>query len=132
MITILPMEDTARKQAILAEYPRISGKADVIVMAEKALEYGSAVLSLDGTVLKLYGITVCGQSLSELDMTGKFVADSLMRSAASYGEHHGATRIESYIPALNDFLEKKGFTLEDGCMATPMSTIVHRTKPRES
>ena len=131
MITILPMQDEARKQSMLAGYPGISGRADVIVMEEKELEYGSAVLSVEGTVLKIYDITVCGQSLSALDMTGKFVADSLMRSAASYGEHHGATRIESYVPELNDFLQKKGFDAEEGCMATPMSTIVHRTKPRE-
>ena len=131
MITILPMDDPVKKQSMLAAYPQISGEADVIVMAEKELEYGSAVLSVDGTVLKIYDITVCGQSLSSLDMTGKFVADSLMRSAASYGEHHGAVRIEVYIPELNDFLQQKGFAPEETCMATPMSTIVRRTKPKE-
>ena len=131
MITILPMDDAVKKQAVLANYPQAGGLADVIVMEEKELEYGSAVLSVEGTVLKIHDIIVCGQSLEALDMTGKFVADSLMRSAASYGEHHGAVRIEAYIPALNDFLQQKGFTVEDACAATPMSTIVHRTKPRE-
>ena len=75
MITILPMDDAAKKQAVLANYPQAGGLADVIVMEEKELEYGSAVLSVEGTVLKIYDIAVCGQSLSALDMTGKFVAD---------------------------------------------------------
>lgn len=129
MITILPMKDALRKQQILAGYPAISGKADVIVMCEKEAEFGTAVLAVDGAILKIFDITVNGQDLTALDGMGNLVADSLMRSAASYGENFGANRIEAYVPALSGFLEAKGFTPEDGCMATPMTTIVHRTNP---
>ena len=125
MITILPMKDEAKKAAILSAYQQITGKADVIAMCEGEEEFGRAVIALDGTVLKIYDIIVNGQEPDALDMMGKMTADSLMRSAASYGEHFGADRIEAYVPALADFLQRKGFKEENGCMATPMSTIVH-------
>ena len=125
MITILPMKDEARKAAVLSAYPEITGRADVIAMCEGEEEFGTAVLALDGTVLKIYDVLVKGQDRANLDMMGKITADSLMRSAASYGEHFGADRIEAYVPELSDFLRAKGFKEENGCMATPMSTIVH-------
>lgn len=127
MITILPMKDDARKTAVLSAYPEITGKADVIAMCDGEEEFGTAVLALDGTVLKIYDIIVSGQDLSALDMMGKITADSLMRSAASYGEHFGADRIEAFVPALRDFFRAKGFKEENGCMAAPMSVIVHYT-----
>lgn len=125
MITVLPMKEEAKKAAILQAYPEITGKADVIVMSEGEEVFGTAVLAVDGTVLKIYDIRINGQDSASLDMMGKLTADSLMRSAASYGEHFGADRIEAYVPALNAFFASKGFQEENGCMATPMSTIVH-------
>ena len=51
MITILPMEDQQQKKAVLSRYPMLSGKGDVMVMAEKSDILGTVVLSVDGTVL---------------------------------------------------------------------------------
>lgn len=130
MITILPMEDGVRKQEILHRFPSISGSKDVIVMREQEEEFGTAVLSIEDGVLKILDITVNGQRLSELDPMGKMVADSLMRSAASYGETYGAVEIAAYLPELESFLESKGFRKAEGKMVTPMQTIVHRTKPK--
>lgn len=131
MITILPMADGERKAQILAQYPQISGRGDVIAMAEQDEEFGTAVLSVEGDVVRIWDITVNGQALSALDMMGKLTADSLMRAAASYGENFGAAHIQAYVPALEAFLETKGFQKGEDCMETPMTTIVHRTKPRD-
>lgn len=131
MITILPMQDGDRKRELLSAYPTLSGRMDVIVMAEKEEEFGTAVLCVDGSVVRILSITVNGQEPESYDMMGKMVADSLLRSAASYGETNGAERIEAYLPKLERFLETKGFVKTDTCMATPMSTIVHRKNPQK-
>lgn len=129
MITILPMADERRKGAILSRYPYLRGQGDVMVMAEKAEELGTVVLSVDGNVLRMYDLTVAGQKLEALDGMGQIVADSLMRAAASYGETKGARQVVSHVKGLEGFLMQKGFHEEDGDMVTKMSNLIHRCKP---
>ena len=112
MITILPMEDQQQKKAVLSRYPMLSGKGDVMVMAEKSDILGTVVLSVDGTVLRMYDMTVSGQSLKTLDSMGKMIADSLMRAAASYGETNGAEQVISHVAELAWFFAQKGFLEE--------------------
>lgn len=131
MITILPMADEKRKAEILSSYPMVAAKQDVLVMAEAEEELGYVVLAVDHTNLKLLDMTVSGSSLTDLTPMAAMVADSLLRGAASYGEHFGAERILAYLPQLAPFLIGKGFQREGDCLALPMSAIVRRTKPRE-
>ena len=131
MITILPMKDEVRKGEILKNFPERSGLSDVLVMGEKDELLGTAVLCVDGKLLKLLDLSVAGQVLTSLDPAGKMIADSLMRAAASYGENHGASEIELYVPELDDFWAAKGFEEKDGCRAAPMSHIVHVKKPEK-
>lgn len=131
MITILPMEREQEKAAILSRYPTLSGKGDVMVMAEKEDVLGTVVLSVDKTTLHIYDLTVSDQSLNTLDSMGKVIADSLMRAAASYGEVNGAERVLSHVEGLAEFFAQKGFTEAEDGMTIPMNRIVHRCKPGE-
>ena len=60
MITILPMEDQQQKKAVLSRYPMLSGKGDVMVMAEKSDIFVTMLLPADATGLDLYDPTVHG------------------------------------------------------------------------
>ena len=84
---------------------------------------------MDGTVLRMYDMTVSGQSLKTLDSMGKMIADSLMRAAASYGETNGAEQVISHVAELAWFFAQKGFLEEAEGMVSPMNRIVHRCKP---
>ena len=72
---------------------------------------------------------VPGFELDKLSGEGVFVADSLMRSAASYGAAVGAYRIKSMQPQLSEFLRLRGFTPEKTGAETGLETIVKYTGP---
>lgn len=74
-------------------------------------------------IIKIELNTKC--DFENLDMEQSFYVDTLMRSAASYGEVHGARKIYTVDSLYNSFLIKKGFQIVDGVAFTPMSTIVH-------
>ena len=47
-----------------------------------------------------------------------------MRSAASWGEDHGAEAIATCFPDFFGFFKARGFTVDEEHAFTPMSTIV--------
>ena len=47
-----------------------------------------------------------------------------MRSAASWGEDHGAEAIATCFPDFFSFFKARGFTVDEEHAFTPMSTIV--------
>lgn len=47
-----------------------------------------------------------------------------MRSAASWGEDHGADAIATCFPDFFGFFKARGFTVDEEHAFTPMSTIV--------
>ena len=53
-----------------------------------------------------------------------FILDSLMRSAASYGETFGANKITTLFPDFFDFFKLRGFDTDKTSAATKMSTII--------
>ena len=53
-----------------------------------------------------------------------FILDTLMRSAASWGEDHGAEAIATCFPDFFGFFKARGFTVDEEHAFTPMSTIV--------
>lgn len=132
MITILPMEDTLQKAAILAQYPNICGRGDVLEMREKDTLFGTIVVAVDGKTLCIYNMTVSGESWGSLDAMGKLTADSLLRSAASYGEHFGADVIVAEKGPFVSFLQIKGFVEENDILTAPMSAFVHWHRPAEN
>ena len=48
-----------------------------------------------------------------------------MRSAASWGEDHGANRIVTTFPDFFGFFQARGFQTDEDHAFTPMETIVH-------
>ena len=53
-----------------------------------------------------------------------FILDTLLRSAASWGENFGAGEIVTAFPDFFDFFKARGFAADDTHAFTPMSTIV--------
>ena len=102
MIEILPMKDREREQTL-----------------------GTVALELEGGVLRILQLAAEGYDFSEAPKGETiFILDSLMRSAASYGENFGADSIETAFPDFFGFFRARGFDSDDTHAFTPMSTIV--------
>ena len=54
-----------------------------------------------------------------------FVLDTLMRSAASFGETNGMNHIRTAFPDFFDFFKQRGFAVAEDHAEAPMSLIVH-------
>ena len=106
MIEILPMQDREREREILKGIKGAGPQARVLAMCER------------------------GQTAEDYDFSEAprgetvFLLDSLMRSAASYGENFGAVSIETAFPDFFGFFRARGFDCDDTHAFTPMSTIV--------
>lgn len=121
------MEDRARE----AERLRALGVAEdarLLLMTECGEELGYAAVRLEGETLYLLKFgTGSGADLlaAAPDAEGAFLLDTLMRSAASFGEVHGAGRIETVFPDRFGFFAQRGFVVEQDHAEAPMSLIVH-------
>lgn len=125
MIEILPMEDRTSEQAILEEIGCAGPDARVLAMRERGTTLGTAALELDGDILRILRLTAEGYDFTAAPKGETlFILDSLMRSAASYGENFGADRIETAFPDFFGFFKARGFDTDDSHAFTPMSTIV--------
>ena len=118
MITVLPLRDASRKQALLAMVPLSGSEGQVLVMCDGSQELGFAVLDLHASVLRLHQL-----SLSQDDLDG-MLADFLMRAAASYAANFVAYRIEIYDPVFLPFFRSRGFQGQGSCVARAMSEVV--------
>lgn len=125
MIEILPMEDRDSERAILEEIGCCRPGARVLAMTERGAALGTAALELDGDVLRILRLTAEGYDFTSAPKGETlFILDSLMRSAASYGETFGANHIETTFPDFFGFFKARGFDTDDSHAFTPMSTIV--------
>lgn len=125
MIEILPMEDRERERAILNEIEGAGPGARVLAMCERGNTLGTAAVELEGGVLRILSLRAQGYDFSEAPKGETlFILDSLMRSAASYGENFGADRIETAFPDFFGFFRARGFDSDETHAFTPMSTIV--------
>ena len=121
------MEDRAEEAAILAQ-AGVEGR--VLQMRDGGQPVGYAVVSVKGEALHIGKISAKGYNFTEKpEGETAFVLDTLMRSAASYGEDHGATEIVVDFPDFFDFFRLRGFAVEEGLPHTPMETIVHYQRP---
>lgn len=125
MIEILPMADREQEHTILEGINGAGPDSRILAMCERGDTLGTVALELDGAVLRILRLTAEGYDFTEAPKgEAVFILDSLMRSAASYGENFGANRIETAFPDFFGFFKARGFDSDDAHAFTPMSTIV--------
>ena len=128
MLQIVPMQEKDREEAICRKTEGAGADARVLVMTDGDAELGYAVAAVQDETLVLYGFSVSGRTdftQEKPDMETVIILDTLMRSAASFGETNGANRIRTAFPDFFDFFKLRGFAVEETHAETPMSTIVH-------
>ena len=124
------MEDREREKSLLDGLSQKGeDNARVLLMQDGKEELGWVAVDICHSVLRMLHMEVPGFELDKLSGEGVFVADSLMRSAASYGAAVGAYRIKSMQPQLSEFLRLRGFTPEKNGAETGLETIVKYTGP---
>ena len=125
MIEILPMKDREQERKILDGIDCAGPQARVLAMCEREQTLGTVALELEGGVLRILQLAAEGYDFSEAPKGETiFILDSLMRSAASYGENFGADSIETAFPDFFGFFRARGFDSDDTHAFTPMSTLV--------
>lgn len=125
MIEILPMADREREKELLAAVEGAGPEARVLAMTDRGEVLGTVAVELrDGT------LHILQMRAGEYDFSRKpqgeeaFILDTLLRSAASWGENFGAGEIVTAFPDFFDFFKARGFAADDTHALTPMSTIV--------
>lgn len=125
MIEILPMADREREKELLAAVEGAGPEARVLAMTDRGEELGTVAVELrEGT------LHILQMRAGEYDFSRKpqgeeaFILDTLLRSAASWGENFGAGEIVTAFPDFFDFFKARGFSADDTHAFTPMSTIV--------
>lgn len=94
-------------------------------MTERGSLLGWVAVELEDKVLRILKL-----SAGDYDFVAPpageevFILDTLMRSAASFGENFGANFIETTFPDFHRFFASRGFSVGDTNVSTPMSTIV--------
>ena len=82
----------------------------MLMMSDGKEELGWVAVEIVHSVLRMLHMEVPGAQPEALTGESVFIADSLMRAAASYGAAVGAYKIRSLEPAWNEFLRLRGFT----------------------
>lgn len=94
-------------------------------MRDREEVMGYAAVELSGSELRILKLSAAQYDFSQPPgMEETFILDTLMRSAASYGETFGATQITTAFPDFYDFFKHRGFQTDESHAFTPMSTIV--------
>lgn len=119
------MADREREKELLAAVEGAGPEARVLAMTDRGEELGTVAVELrDGT------LHILQMRVGEYDFSRKpqgeeaFILDTLLRSAASWGENFGAGEIVTAFPDFFDFFKARGFASDDSHAFTPMSTIV--------
>lgn len=125
MIEILPMEDREQEKARLEGLPIGSGEPRVLSMKDRGEEMGYAAVELCEGVLRILKLEAAGYDFSEKPQgEAAFILDTLLRSAASYGEALGAGKLETAFPDFYGFFRARGFETDAQHAFGPMSRIV--------
>lgn len=119
------MADREREKELLAAVEGAGPEARVLAMTDRGEELGTVAVELrDGT------LHILQMRAGEYDFSRKpqgeeaFILDTLLRSAASWGENFGAEEIVTAFPDFFDFFKARGFAADDTHAFAPMSTIV--------
>ena len=128
MLQIVPMAEKTEEAALLAKTEGAPDNGRVLVMTDGEETLGYVVVALADDTLVFYGFSVSGQTDStkaKPDPMTTFVLDTLMRSAASFGETNGMNHIRTAFPDFFDFFKQRGFAVAEDHAEAPMSLIVH-------
>lgn len=126
MIEILPMTDREKEQELLVQVKDATGETRILAMTERGETLGWTAVDLTGGTLRILALEAQGYDFfRKPEGEELFILDSLMRSAASYGENFGAGKIETGFPDFFNFFKARGFDVDETHAFTPMSTIVH-------
>ncbi len=120
------MENKEEEREQIKDLIKEGDRGRILVMTEKSQELGRVYIALreKKLILLKFDLTA-GCDFENLDFEEMFMLDSLMRSAASFGEINGALSMETESPIYNSFLEKKGFKVDDDKAYLSISSIVH-------
>lgn len=119
------MADREREKELLAAVEGAGPEARVLAMTDREEELGTVAVELRDGALHILQMRA-----GEYDFSRKpqgeeaFILDTLLRSAASWGENFGAGEIVTAFPDFFDFFKARGFASDDSHAFTPMSTIV--------
>lgn len=123
MIQVKAMEDREEERKILEE-DGVEGV--VLLMKDAGQPVGHVVVALEDQELQIRKLSAKGYDFTNQPQGEEvFVLDTLMRSAASWGEDHGANRIVTTFPDFFGFFQARGFQTDEDHAFTPMETIVH-------
>lgn len=94
-------------------------------MTDRGELLGWTAVELSEGALRILKLTAGNYDFSQKPNSEEaFILDTLMRSAASYGETFGAGSIETAFPDFHGFFAARGFDTDETHAFTPMSTIV--------
>ncbi len=95
------MAEKTEEAALLAKTEGAPDNGRVLVMTDGEETLGYVVVALEDDTLVFYGFSVSGQTdftKAKPDPMTTFVLDTLMRSAASFGETNGMNHIRTAFP----------------------------------
>ena len=96
-------------------------EAALLAKTEGAPDNGRVLVMTDGEETLGY----VDFTKAKPDPMTTFVLDTLMRSAASFGETNGMNHIRTAFPDFFDFFKQRGFAVAEDHAEAPMSLIVH-------
>ena len=108
------MAEKTEEAALLAKTEGAPDNGHVLVMTDSEETLGYVVVALEDDFTK-----------AKPDPMTTFVLDTLMRSAASFGETNGMNHIRTAFPDFFDFFKQRGFAVAEDHAEAPMSLIVH-------
>ena len=124
MIEILPLKDKEKEEELLQAIEKKEANARVLLMIDGDSPIGFVAVDILKDTLRMLKFVVYEQeNISDMEKT--FFLDTLMRSAASYGETNGADKLATINSEMNEFLKKRGFQTDNYHAFAPMSLIVH-------
>lgn len=120
------MEDRDEERKLLSTVESAGGEARVLAMKDRGEVLGYAAVELKEDCLCILKLSAGNYDFSRKPQGEEiFVLDTLMRSAASYGENFGAVKITTAFPDFFGFFQARGFETDEAHAFTPMSTVVH-------
>lgn len=119
------MQDRERERELLSGVEGAGAEARILAMTDRGGMLGYAAVELAEGALRILALSAGGYDFSRKPQGEEvFILDTLMRSAASYGDNFGADRIETAFPDFFGFFTARGFEADDTHAFTPMSTVV--------
>ena len=124
MITILPATEPD-KSRYLERTGLLAEVCELLLMKDGSVVLGGVAVAVQHSELVIHRLFVEGAELSSLTAEQRFIADSLLRAAASFGANQCAYRIVSRQWEGEEFFRAEGFSEDSsGRMVRPTSSIV--------